>query len=354
MTRVTAYPWVAFSALTILAMWKTAAKAEPTLEHLDAIRAVLKEEENRGLCGVLLIRAGNDDLLYKAYGYADREAKRPMTVDTGFCIGSLVKPITAVAILRLEQDGKLSTNDPLSRFFPDVPDDKRDITISQLLRHRAGLDDIFGDDYEVVTRDWFLDKALHSRLIAKPGATEKYSNAGYSLLAVIIEVVSVQSYEAYVNQHVLKPAGTPEIGYVIPQWKTEQLAAGYRGGERWGTPLDHPWAKDGPSWNLRGNGGMLATAKQMCLWYEALFDGKIIDERQLNMYLAFDGGGSRSMGNRQLGHAGGNGVFNTLQESMIDRDVHLTFFTSTSTHSAEGVWPKLGKHFLAIAKEYHK
>jgi hypothetical protein len=99
---------------------------------------------------------------------------------------------------------------------------------------------------------------------------------------------------------------------------------------------------------------MLATAKQMCLWYEALFDGKIIDERQLNMYLAFDGDGSRSMATRQLGHAGGNGVFNTQQESMIDRDVHLTFFTSTSTHSAEGVWPKLREHFVAIAKEYRK
>lgn len=348
MTRVTVYLWVAIYALTILTTWKTAARAEPVAEHLDAIRAVLKEEEKRGLCGVLLIRAGNDDLLHEAYGHADREARLPMTVDAGFCIGSLVKPITAVAIFRLEQDGKLSINDPLSKFFPDAPADKRDITIHQLLRHRAGFDDIFGDDYDVVTRDWFLDKVLHSKLIAKPGTKQRYSNAGYSLLAVIIEGVSGKSYEAYCNELVLKPAGTPQIGYVIPQWKIEQLAVGYRNDQRWGTPLDHPWAKDGPSWNLRGNGGMLATAKQMCTWYEALFDGKIIDEKQLHAYLAFDGG---LAANRELGHAGGNGVFNTLQESMIDRDVHLTFFTSTSLHSAEGVWPKLRKHFRAIPKQ---
>lgn len=354
MTRMSAYHWVALFVLTILATWLTDAQAEPVAEHLDAIRAILKEEENRGLSGVLLIRAGNDDLLYEAYGYADREAKRPMTVETAFDIGSLVKPITAAAILRLEQDGKLSTNDPLSKFFPNAPDDKRDITINQLLRHSAGFEDIFGNDYDVVARDWFLDKALHSSLIAKPGSKEEYSNAGYSLLAVIVEVASGQSYEAYVNRHILKPAGTSEIGYIIPHWKSEQLAVGYLGDQRWGTPLDHPWAKDGPSWNLRGNGGMLATAKQMCLWYEALFDGKIIGGKQLDAYLAFDADGSKPAGNRQLGHAGGNGVFNTLQESRIDRDVHLTFFTSSSLHGAEDVWPKLGKHFLAITKMHRE
>ena len=241
-------------ACLVLALLTGGARAEEVTEHLEAIRVIMKEREKNGMCGVLLIRAGNEDLLHEAYGHADREGKRPMTVETAFCIGSLVKPITATAIFKLEQDGKLSTSDPLSKFFPDVPEDKRDITVNELLRHRAGFADIFGDDYDVVTRDWFLDKALHSQLIGKPGEKQKYSNAGYSLLAVIIEVVSGQPYEAYINQHVFKPAGTPEIGYVIPQRKNEQLAVGYRGSERWGTPLDHPWAEDGPSWNLRGNG----------------------------------------------------------------------------------------------------
>jgi len=321
-------------------------------EHLEAIRAVLDQHAERGLCGVVLIRAGNEELLHKAYGFADRESKRRMTIDTGFDIGSLVKPITATAVFRLEQDGKLSTGDRLSKFFPDIPDDKRDITLNQVLRHTAGFADLFGGDYDIVTRDWFLDKALRADLIGAPGKQERYSNSGYTLLAVIIENVSGQSYEAYVNEHVLRPADTPEIGYIIPQWRNDQLAVGYRRGRRWGTPLDHPWGDDGPSWNLRGNGGMLATAQQMCQWYEALFDGKIINPAQLDAYMDFDAGGSRARRNRSLGHAGGNGVFNTQQESMIDRDVHLTFFTSTSQNRAEDVWPDIRKHFFAIARRY--
>jgi hypothetical protein len=68
---MSAYRWAA-SVLTILGTWLANAKAEPVSEHVDAIRAVVIEEENRGLCGVLLVRAGNDDLLYETYGYADR------------------------------------------------------------------------------------------------------------------------------------------------------------------------------------------------------------------------------------------------------------------------------------------
>jgi CubicO group peptidase (beta-lactamase class C family) len=320
--------------------------------RVEAIDGVLTAAEMEGLCATILIRSHDKVLLHKAYGLADAEAGREMTIETGFDIGSLVKPITGTAILKLEEQGKLSTSDTLARFFPDAPGDKRDITLMQVLTHTAGMQDLFGGDYEVVSRDWILDKIMSSPLVAVPGEREEYSNSGYSLLAIIIEEVSGQSYEEFVRDHVLVPAGVHRIGYVLPGWTNQELAVGYRrDGQRWGTPIDHPWADDGPGWNLRGNGGMLATAAEMGQWYEALFDGKVLDPEVLAKYYSYGAGESPSVGGMALAHAGGNGIFNTLQISWIDADTHMTFFSSCAAHQAESVWREFRDELVSLGKE---
>lgn len=134
---------------------------------IKKIRAALKARESKGFCGVVLIREKNKDLLHAAYGYRDRESEQKMSVEHGFDIGSLVKPITAIAILRLEQDGKLKVSDTIDKYFDNVPDEKKKITIQNLLEHKAGLPDIFGDDYQVVDKKWFLDKVLNCKLVAE-------------------------------------------------------------------------------------------------------------------------------------------------------------------------------------------
>ena len=203
-----------------------------------AVDAELRALEPRGFSGAILWVSGDEVVLKKGYGFADREASRPVTADTIFDIGSITKAIAAAAIWKLEADGKLSINDRIARFFPDVPPDKAAITIDDLVRHTSGLDNIFGRDYDVVSRDWVLEKALSSKLLSPPGQTSRYSNAGYSLLAMIIEDVSGQRYEQYVHEDLIKPAGTPRIGYRAPRWAPDELAVGYRNGKRWGTPLD--------------------------------------------------------------------------------------------------------------------
>ena len=325
-----------------------AQEADP---RIGAIDAAATEAEAEGMCGVLLLRGGGRELLHKAYGFADREAERSMTTATGFDIGSLVKPITAVAVLRLEEEGRLSTSDTLGAFFAGVPPDKSGITLMQILTHTSGMRDVFGDDYQVVSREWLFERAMGARLLGPPGEEERYSNSGYSILAMIIEEVTGRPYEAYVREAVLEPAGAEGIGYVLPGWKKEELAVGYRrSGSRWGTPLDHPWAEDGPSWNLRGNGGMLGTAEQMARWYEALFAGRIVGPEALAKYYGFDAGESQSAGGKALGHAGGNGIFNTLQISWIDRDFHMTFFTSCAAQEAETVWRRFRDELISLAK----
>lgn len=319
--------------------------------RITAIDRALTAAEAEGLCGVVLLRSQDRVLLHSAYGFAEQEQKRPMTTSTGFDIGSLVKPITAVAILKLEQEGVLSTSDTLGAFFGDVPADKSGITLMEILTHTSGMRDIFGGDYDVVSREWVFERAMGAGLLGPPGEEERYSNAGYSILAMVIEETTGRPYEAYVREAVLEPAEADGIGYVMAGWENDDLAVGYRAnGTRFGTPLDHPWAEDGPSWNLRGNGGMLATAEQMARWYEALFDGKILGAEALEKYYSFDAGESRSAGGRALAHAGGNGIFNTLQISWIDHDVHLTFFTSCAARSAEGTWRNFQDELISLAR----
>jgi len=319
--------------------------------HVRFIDSVVTSAASGGFSGILLIRSRDVDLLLRAYGWHDREAGKRMTVETGIEIGSIVKPLTLAALLRLEEMGKLSLGDSLSAFFPDAPADKRVITLEQVARHRAGFPDVFGGDYDPVSRDWIIEKVLNAPLIASPGEKESYSNSGYSLLAAIIEQRSGQAYEAFVREQVLLPAGVAHIGYVLAGWRREDLAVGYRAdGTRWGTPLDSAWRDDGPGWNLRGNGGMFATVAELMDWYEALYDGKVLGERGLAKFLAIDAGTSRSVGGPALGHAGGNGIFNTLHVSFFEPDTHMTFFSSVADHQAEDLWPSFRDAVVAIAR----
>jgi CubicO group peptidase (beta-lactamase class C family) len=322
---------------------------DPRIRTIDS---VMSAAEKDGYSGMILVRSRNVVLLRKAYGLADREAGKRMSMETGIEIGSIVKPITLVALLRLQEMGKLHLSDSLAAFLPQAPLDKRAITLELIARHRAGFPDTFGGDYDTVTRDWIVQKVLGAPLLFQPGDTNRYSNSGYSLLAAIIELRSGMPYEQFVHENVLRPAGTLRIGYRLPGWKSSDLAVGYRAnGNRWGTPLDSAWLPDGPGWNLRGNGGMFATADELAQWYEALFDGKILGDSALRMFYGISAGQSPSVGGLALAHAGGNGIFNTLHVAWIDADTHMTIFSSVAGKQAESVWTGFRDALVAIGRE---
>lgn len=337
--------------------------ADPDAARADAVSSIRQEmqrAEEDGLNGVLLVRYKDEVLVHEAYGWRDREAREPMTLDTGFDIGSIAKPITDATLLKLEEQGKLGMGDTLGEFFPSAPEDKRGITVRQVMEHRAGLPEYLGDDYELVGRDRALERIFEEPLRFPPDTEEAYSNAGYSLLAMVIEEATGKPYERAVREAVLEPAGTTGIGYVLPGWTKQDLAVGYgdffqastrEGGRRWGTPLDHPWLADGPSWTLRGNGGMLATAEQLADWFDAVYAGDVLGSAALGKFYDLNGGGHWLFGGDRVGQAGGNGTFNAQQESWVDRDVHFTLFTSTSSpNNAESVWEEIGDEASTLAR----
>lgn len=318
----------------------------PADADLDSVRAAaiadihdtLDQLETRGLYGVARLAQGDTVIIYEALGFRDREARDPMAITTGFDIGSITKAMTAATVLKLEEQGQLQLSDPVSRFFPNAPHPLRTATVAQLIEHRAGLPEYLGDDNELVTKEQALDRLFEMELQFEPGSDEAYSNAGYTLLAAIIEEVSGQPFEQTLREAVLLPT-TPQIGYRLADWNSDELAVGYVQNQNRGTPLDQPWLDDGPSWTLRGNGGLLATAEDVAHWFDAMFEGQILGSDALVQFKElFTASGPYGL---RVGEAGGDDAtgFNAQHEAWPEVGITWTFVTSRSDHPAEDTWP---------------
>lgn len=299
--------------------------------------------EASGFSGAVLVARSGDIVLHSGYGLADRELENSFTTDTVFTTGSITKQFTAAAILKLEEQGKLSVVDPINRFFKNVPEDKQSITLHHLLTHSSGLIGDLGGDYDAITREALVEQALASTLQWPPGTRYDYSNLGYSLLGAVIELVSGQSYERFLSEQLFVPAGMMRTGYRIPEWAPGEVAVGYREGERWGTPLEHVWAEDGPWWNLRANGGLLSTLGDLHRWHRALERDAVLSEESrrklFKPYMPEDEAGSSHYGygwavfttvrdTRLVAHDGSNGYFYADFRRYMDEDVLVLFVTN--------------------------
>jgi CubicO group peptidase (beta-lactamase class C family) len=225
-----------------------------------------------GFSGTLLVAKGGEIVLNKGYGMAIRSENVHNTSDTVFSTGSITKQFTAAGIMKLEMMGKLRTSDLLSKYFDNVPEDKKDITLHHLLTHTSGVVDWVGNDYEKAQRDETVRKVLNEPLEFMPGEQFSYSNMGYSVLAAIIEKVSGRAYEEFVHVHIFKPAGMAFTGYRIPEWTNKVVAHWYVGDKDNRTPLEKPY----PYWKLLGNGGILSTTMDMYRWHLALLGVEVL------------------------------------------------------------------------------
>jgi CubicO group peptidase (beta-lactamase class C family) len=326
--------------------------SEPVVRGEEGARldAYLRRLADYDFSGVVLVARGGRPVLEAGYGLADREAKRPFSPDTVVSLGSITKQFTAAAVLKLEAQGKLAVGDPVTKFFKGVPADKAGITLHHLLTHSAGLESDFGEgDFEPVSREEIIRRALASKLRSRPGERYHYSNAGYSLLAAVVELVSGQGYETYLRDNLFKPAGMTRTGYRLPGWRPEELAQGYRRGRRTGTIVERPWAADGPYWNLRGNGGIHTTAGDMLKWHLALEGDAVLPKearakmftphvREGDMPTHYGYGwvvGKTPRGTRLIEHNGGDGTFSADCKRYTDDGV---FVFATSNNSDTPAW----------------
>lgn len=320
--------------------------ADPAIERL------LDKTLPQGAGGALIAAQDGRMVHCEGFGMADRETQTPAGCDTAFDIQSMTKQFTAAAILKLEMMGKLDASDPIAKHLGGVPADKRDITLHHLLTHTAGLPNALGGDYQPLTRRDLLAGALGSELRSRPGSEYRYSNVGYSVLGAIIEKASGLGYEEFLAEHLFEPAGMTDTGYVLPEWRPDQVAVEYNArGEAQGRPFEHPWASDGPYWNLRGNGGLLSTARDMFRWHRALEGDEVLDQRAkaklFEPYVLEEPGGNTHYGYgwviQRTGaygpvawHDGGNAwVFGVLTR-LLDERVMVFWVTNGYRDKGEG------------------
>lgn len=251
------------------------------------LRGYFQKAAGLGFSGAELVATGDNVLLRNGYGWADEKRRIPIVAETVFDIGSITKVFTAVAVMQLEERGKLSTADPITKYFPNVPEDKSAITLHHLLTHTAGLqhEDFYSEATPAIRliltdREKFIQRILSYPLAFEPGAKRLYSNSGFSFLAAIVEKLSGQSYEKYLRENILHPAGMLHTGYVIPKWNRRLVARGYNDGPTdYGYPWDTQWSGKIIPWDLRANGGLLSTIDDMHRFVVALRDGKLLEEK---------------------------------------------------------------------------
>ncbi|HEX8386509.1 MAG TPA: serine hydrolase domain-containing protein, partial [Rubricoccaceae bacterium] len=160
---------------------------------------------------------------------------------------------------------RLSLSDPLTRFFPDVPEDKRAITVRHLLTHTAGLGDHYAAD-GVVDRDDAVRALLARPLERAPGTAYGYTADAYNLLALVVEVASGQPFEGYLRSEVLEPAAMTETGF----WSEPDLPVPQAPARRLTEPL--------PNWGWRGATGISSTVDDLYRWHLALLSDAVLGD----------------------------------------------------------------------------
>ncbi|MEV4461222.1 serine hydrolase domain-containing protein, partial [Microbispora sp. NPDC049633] len=209
-----------------------------------------------------------------AYGMADTGARRPNTPGTVFSIGSVTKTVTAAAILRLADEGRLSLDDRVGAILPRLRGLVADATVRQLLLHTSGLNGTHGGDYEPLSPGAALAAIGRLKLAFPPGAGYAYSNAGYTLLGLVVERLAGSGYRDYVSSTVLRlPGGRVAGGF----WDGHPAAPGPRavGYLDDGEP-GHQGGFAGPYWGVEGNGGLAMTMPDLAEWTHALFTGRVV------------------------------------------------------------------------------
>lgn len=234
--------------------------------------------ENRAVGIAAAVVKGNDTLLLKGYGKADVEWNVALPVDAVFEIGSVTKQFTAVAILQLRDEGKLSLDDPITKWFPDFDTRGNTLTLRRLLDHTSGIKGLtempeFGN---LVVNPRFPRDSAYALIKRYPfefktGEAQIYNNSAFWLLGLVVEKASGGTYEDYVEKKLFEPLGMKRSMYCNSSENVERRAHGYgvqNGMVRRAPSNVHTWPFSA--------GSICSTAGDLVTWLKALHGGKVL------------------------------------------------------------------------------
>ncbi|OEZ02579.1 MULTISPECIES: serine hydrolase domain-containing protein [Stenotrophomonas] len=251
---------------------------EPSPEVVNAVDKIMMQGVLDKTPGCVLgVHSKNVDLL-RAYGQADLERNVALEVDSVFNIASASKQFTAAAVLLLANEGKLSLGDDIRKYLPELPAQRRPISIDNLLSHTSGLRDFRYTDW-LVGRDALpqrnqdiLDYASRLQsLNHAPGESYSYSNTGYVLLAIIVERVTGRSLQDFSRERLFQPAGMTRTQWEVDsQQLVDKRAYGYVMQEPAHDGQPPRFVQSLTDRNTYGHGNLLTTAGDLQRWNTAL------------------------------------------------------------------------------------
>jgi CubicO group peptidase (beta-lactamase class C family) len=324
-------------------------------EYLDAC------VEAQRFSGAVLVTLEGKVLLNTARGLADLEKKRPVTPSTIFCLASLTKQFTAMAVLTLQEAGKLNVHDPVYKHLSCAPARWQEITIHHLLSHTSGIPDFTTcpefEQVEAVPRLSILDTIApfdDKLLLFKPGEKFDYSNSNYNLLGAIIESVSGMSYESFLAKEIFAPLGMNDSSLGCSASKNERLACGYMRRE---DSLELVFDGEMSPWPY-ASGGLCSTVEDLYLWDQALSRCKLVSKStQKAMFTPGKGGYGygwfvdKAYGQKLVSHAGGIDGFTAIIERLPAKKLSAVVLSNIEMFSVDVITNDL---FAMVLKEPYK
>ncbi len=330
------------SALLAPAVSAQAAGDDTLTKKIDAVMTEVYHPSEPG--AAIIVRKAGQTIFRKGYGMADLELGVTVEPDMVFRLGSITKQFTAVSILMLAEQGKLGLQDEISKYLPGYPMQGRRITVEHLLTHTSGIQSytdmaewlpLWRKDFTVQELiDFFKDKPMKF----EPGERWAYCNSGYILLGAIIEKVSGQTYEEFVEGHIFKPLGMTHSFYGSAERIIPRRIPGYQEGKSGfiNAPylsMTQPYAA----------GSLLSSVDDLAVWSDAVFSGKLIGRDWLDKAFTpfkLKNGESTGygygwfitdyQGHRTIEHGGGINGFTTYEMTLPEDGIFLAILTNSA------------------------
>jgi CubicO group peptidase (beta-lactamase class C family) len=247
-----------------------------TSQKIAAIEDIFRRKKNAGF-------NGNVILYQNSFGFAHLKQKDSLTSQSRFQLASLSKPFTAVAVLKLVQEGKVSLDDSVQRFFPDFP--YHGVKVDMLLSHRSGLPNYIysfpdsirhGRKYpsNLTIMDWYAKVVPTPIPYNRPGRSFNYCNTNFCVLAAIVEKVTGESFGNFLHNSIFAPLGMTSSFLVTD---TSAVATKYRtAGHQYGRVVEKDYYDD-----VVGDKGLYSTTKDIYRFYNGLTKGLLLDKKLL-------------------------------------------------------------------------
>ncbi len=321
--------------------------ANPDVSRMDQV--VQSYVSAKQFMGSVLVARGDDVLFSKSYGSANLEWNIPNTRATKFRIGSMTKQFTAASILLLEERGKLKVDDPVKKYMPDAPAAWDKITLFNVLTHSAGLPNFTSFPEYAKLQAFpiapekivalFKDKPLDF----EPGAKFSYSNSGYVLLGYLIEKISGESYEKFLQDNIFTPLGMKDSGYDSNSAIIERRASGYAPSPA--GPVNAEYVHMSVP---HGAGALYSTTQDLLKWQLALYGGKVLKPESLaKMTTPFKDDYGFGLiirttdGRKQMWHNGGIQGFNSSMAWYPESKTTIVVLANLNGQAPDQMLPQL-------------